>query len=53
MINNVTCDIMILDGGHIMNFGKENELLEFKLTTKELDDSLRELDHIKPAIGRY
>ena len=36
----------MLDGGHIMNFGKENELLEFKLTTKELDDSLIDISAI-------
>lgn len=29
-----------------MNFGKENELLEFKLTTKELDDSLIDISAI-------
>ena len=38
--NNVTYGIIISDGGHVMNFGKENELLEFKSTIKELDDSL-------------
>ena len=42
---------MILDGGHIMNFGKENELLEFKLTTKELDNSLIDISAILNKYG--
>ena len=35
-----------------MNFGKENELLEFKLTTKELDDSLIDISAILNKHGR-